>query len=198
MAYQNERNIGFFRLDGWGLPILGVLTIVLALIAIASTSAEATDRGGDEACADEACLEDGDRHHRGFGHRGRHRGWFGRHQRPDPEEAKDHMQYAAGWMLRRLDVEEPVREQIQARLATGFDELHPIVEKHRDSKGVWVEAVFGEAGVDRATLETQRQGAIESADEAMKIVTETLADVAEMLTPEQRAEVAERIRRHHR
>ncbi len=191
MSYQDQGNTSFFRLDGWGLPIVGVLTMLLALVAIAATRAEATDK---ESCEGEACVEAADDHH-GWGHHRRGHGFFGRRGHHDPEEAKEHMQYAAGWMMRKLDVEEPVREQIHARLETAFDDLHPIVEKHRESRGVWVEAMFGET-VDREALEAQRKQAMESAEQAMQIFTDTMADVSEMLTPEQRAQITERIERH--
>jgi Spy/CpxP family protein refolding chaperone len=107
------------------------------------------------------------------------------------------MQYATGWMLKRLDVEEAAKEKIQARLDSAFDELVPLVEAHKGSHEIWLEAVLGADEVDRARLEAQRHQAMADADRASQILTNTLADVAEMLTPEQRAEIAEKIRKHH-
>lgn len=195
MAYHEERTPGLFRLEGWTFPILGVLTIALALFAIAATRAEATNGEEGATCGDGACISEADSH-RGFGHHRRGRGWFGR-DRHDPEDAKEHLQFAAGWMMRKLDVEEPAREQIRARLDAAFDELHPLVLKHRESKGAWVEAVLGEQ-VDREALARQREETIDAAEDAIEIMSDAMADISELLTPEQRAQIAERIRRHHR
>ncbi len=108
------------------------------------------------------------------------------------------MQYATGWMLRRLEVEDEVQEQIQDRLGIAFEELVPLIEAHRDTRETWIEAVFGSEEVNRTGLEAQRQSAIAAADRATLIIADAISDVAEMLTPEQRAEVAEKIRSHHR
>ncbi|MCP5039622.1 MAG: periplasmic heavy metal sensor [bacterium] len=192
---DGNRNDKFYHLDHWGTPIVGVLTILLALVAISASQAEttsSTDAG--EVCASGECEE---RSHGRWGHHRRGHRFFG-HRGHDPEIAKERMQFAAGWMLKRLDVEQEVRDQIQARLDTAFDDLLPIMEEHKGSRDVWLEAVLGEDGIDREVLEAQRETSMASADRAAQIVTTALADVAEMLTPEQRAEIAERIRRHHR
>lgn len=107
------------------------------------------------------------------------------------------MQYAAGWMLKRLDVEGDVKEQIQARLDIAFDELMPLMEAHKDARETWLETVLGADEVDREALEAQRRTTMASADRATQILSNTIADVAEMLTPEQRAAIAERLRSHH-
>ena len=195
MAQYEDRKSKPFRIDGWGAPILGILTITMALLAIAATRAQATDAQANAACEDDSCLEERDGH-RGFGHHRRGRGWFGR-DRHDPEDTKEHMQYAAGWMMRRLDVEEPAREQIRARLDEAFEELHPLIAEHRAAKPLWLEAMLGKEGVDREALETQRQRTIENGDTAMRVVIDTMADISELLTPEQREKISERIRRHH-
>ena len=39
MAQHEERKSKLFRIDGWGAPILGILTIMMVLMAIATTRA---------------------------------------------------------------------------------------------------------------------------------------------------------------
>lgn len=197
---DRDRNRSFWRLDSWGAPVLGILFMLLTLVAISASqarsavAAEEAVEEAEEACSGHDC---GERHRGHWGHRerGHH---FSRHRGHDPERARERMQYATGWMLKRLDVEDAVKEQIQARLDTAFDELLPLVEAHRGAHEIWLEAVLSGDEVDRAGLEAQRHSAMADADRASQILTNTLADVAEMLTPEQRAEIAEKIRRHHR
>jgi protein CpxP len=194
---DSDRQNQFWRFNRWGSPILGILIILCALGLIAASNAETTDRAGD-SCTSDACASDsGSEGHGGWGHRrGGHR-FFG-HGGRDPEVAREHMQYATGWMLRRLDVDDAVQEQIQARLDLAFSELAPLIESHKGSHGIWLDDVLGGDAVDRAGLESQRQQAIATADSASQIVAGALADVADMLTPEQRAQIAEKIRQHHR
>lgn len=196
-THDEERNF-FWRFDGWGAPIAGVLIVLLLLIGISVNQAEATDNSIEE-CSGEDCVEESDRRwgferhgRRHHGHHGRRGGW-GRH---DPERAKEHMHFATGWMLRRFDVEDDVRGQIQARFDTAFDALAPLVEAHKESRDTWLESMLEGETVDRTALASQRESTLDAAAEAMEIVTDALADAADLLTPEQRAEIAEKIRRH--
>ncbi len=193
---QEERRF-FWRLDGWGAPIVGVLIVLILLVGISVSQAEPTTTS-TEACSGDDCGDERQSRwghkrggHRFFGHRGHHG------DRHDPERAKEHMQYATGWMLKRLDVEDDVEEQIQARLETAFDALVPVATAHKDSRDDWIQAMLGSERVDRDALAAQREATLTAATEAMQIVTDALADVADMLTPEQRAEIAEKIQRHH-
>ncbi len=189
---SRQRNNGFWQRGGWGVPMAGILVILLALAGISASQAE-PNADTEEACADGDCNH---RRHGRWGHHRRGHRFFG-DRGHDPERAREHMQYATGWMLERLDVEEDVQGQIQARLGTAFEELVPLAEAHRDTRHVWLEAALGADGVDREQLEALRTGTMASADRVTEIVTNALADVAEMLTPEQRVEIAERIERHH-
>jgi hypothetical protein len=196
---QNQDNKSW-RLDGWGAPIFGVLLMLIALVTISASqarSAGTSDEAGDVKQAEEACAGDDCEasHHSRWGHRGRGHG-FSRQRDRDPEEAREKMQFATGWMLKRLDVDAPVKEMIQLRLDTAFDQLLPLMEAHRGSHEVWMEAILDVDGVNRTQLEAQRHNAMADAERASQILTDTLADVAEMLTPEQRAEIAEKIQKH--
>ena len=190
---NRQRNEGFWRFERWGAPMVGVLIVLLALVGISATQ----DEPGDSA--EEVVAEHASDHRWGGGwgrHRGGH-GMFGRHG-PDPERAKDHMQYAAGWMLRRLDVAEDAQERIQSRLDSAFDELMPLIQAHKGSRDSWLEAMLGADEVDREGLEAQRRDTLDAADRATQIISDAFADIAEELTPEQRSKIAEKIRSRHR
>jgi Spy/CpxP family protein refolding chaperone len=60
--------------------------------------------------------------------------------------------------------------------------------------------LLAKPNVDRAALEAIRAQEIQAADAMSKRFVQSLADVAEVLTPEQRAQLAEKMkqRREHR
>ena len=58
-------------------------------------------------------------------------------------------------------------------------------------------ALLSQESIDRAALETLRAGQLQLAEQASKRFTQALADVADVLTPDQRKQLAERIGRWH-
>jgi Spy/CpxP family protein refolding chaperone len=58
-------------------------------------------------------------------------------------------------------------------------------------------ALLAEPTVDRAALEVLRAGQLQLAEGASRRLTQALADVADVLTPEQRRQLAERAARWH-
>ena len=200
---NHERNDQLRRLGDWGAPIAGILVVLVALLGISVSQAEATD-GGEEVGAEKECNHAGRgrwRHHRG-GHRFFGHGSFGHrsfgHRGHDAERAREHMQYAAGWMLARLEVEDDVQDRVQARLEAAFDELAPLIEEHMNTHESFAATLLGADEVDRDELEVQRQAAMAAADRTTSIVTHAFADIAAMLSPAQREQIAERLGRHHR
>jgi len=190
MGKNDSRN--FVRRNQLGAPIAGVLVVLIALVGISVSQAGVNDSqtATSESEKDEPGFFAKRWHH---SRRGHYRMRGGEH---DPQRAKEHMQYAAGWMLNRLDVEDEARDQIQARLDAAFDELAPLMEGHREGRITWLEAMLRD-DIDRGALEAQRLDAMAVAGEASEIVVSAMADVAELLTPEQRAELLDRIRDHH-
>jgi Spy/CpxP family protein refolding chaperone len=67
----------------------------------------------------------------------------------------------------------------------------------RDTRSSLVTALTG-ADVDRQSIESLRAARMASLDQASERVLQALADVAEILTPAQRAEIAEKLARHDR
>jgi Spy/CpxP family protein refolding chaperone len=58
-------------------------------------------------------------------------------------------------------------------------------------------ALLSEPTVDRGALEALRAGQLQAAEQASRRLTQALADVADVLTPEQRKQIAEHVARRH-
>jgi Spy/CpxP family protein refolding chaperone len=76
------------------------------------------------------------------------------------------------------------------------DDLFRLRQQHQANRDAF-HAQLGGATVDRAALEEVRKSEIALADEASKRLVRALADVADVLTPEQREALMDRFHRHH-
>jgi Spy/CpxP family protein refolding chaperone len=125
------------------------------------------------------------------GHR-RHHG-HGHGEMPDADEIR----HGVSWMLHDVDATDEQEEQIVAIASAALHDLAPLREQHRQHRDellrAWAEA-------DRVGFESLRAETMASAEQASQRLTQALADAAEVLTPEQRAELAEQHekRRQHR
>jgi protein CpxP len=128
-----------------------------------------------------------------------HRPWRGGwgHHRMTPEAAKEHMQVAAKWALRGIDANELQQEKVNKVLAGTIDELFRLKEQHQANREAFA-AQLGGASIDRAALEEIRKSEMALADEASRRFVQAMADVAEVLTPEQRQQLLEHVHRHRR
>lgn len=68
----------------------------------------------------------------------------------------------------------------------------PLAEKMRDNH-VQMRKLMAAATLDKAAIETLRVEQMKLADEASKLMTQTMQEVAEVLTPEQRAKLEEKM-----
>jgi protein CpxP len=127
---------------------------------------------------------------RGFGDHGHH-GLLN-----DPERAREHAAFAVEWAFRAVDATEAQRAEGKMVVERLVDQLIPLAERHRAHR----EAVARELvkpQIDRAALEKLREQGMGLADEASQIVVDGVADLAEVLSPEQRAELLELLHRFH-
>ena len=118
----------------------------------------------------------------------------------DPARLEEHL----GRMLKHFYVEIDATEAQRARLdpivKQAAKDLLPVRERMRDARKQGL-AVLTAASVDRNALESLRADQIQAADAASQRLVQALADVADVLTPEQRKNLAERLQRrrgwHH-
>ncbi len=122
----------------------------------------------------------------GYGHGCRH----GRHGFGSPEEAREHIERHADWVLGRVDATEPQKERIVAILEGSVDELYELRDRHRVHHDEIVR-LFTAQEIDRAAIEAIRSQELALLDEGSATLATALADVAEVLTPEQRAELGD-------
>ena len=127
-----------------------------------------------------------------------HHGWRGGHgfRNMSPEAAKEHLQVAAKWALRDVDASEAQQERVTAIATGAVDDLFLLRDRHLENKPAF-HAQLGGATVDRAALEKIRESEMALADEASKRLVRAVADMAEVLTPEQRQALMEKHSRRH-
>jgi len=128
--------------------------------------------------------------HRGFGP--------GRDGPPTPEEAKEHAGFFIGFALHRLDATDDQEQRVQEIVDGAIDDLYPVVQEHHANRDEF-RSILGGPTIDRAAIEKLRAEEMALADTLSRTVAAALADSAEVLTPEQRTELLERLGRfHHR
>jgi Spy/CpxP family protein refolding chaperone len=86
---------------------------------------------------------------------------------------------------------------VNAIVAGAVDDLFKLRDQHQANRAALHTELMGAATIDRAALEETRKSEMALADQASKRLVQALADIAEVLTPEQRQALAERIHRHH-
>jgi len=131
----------------------------------------------------------------GFGHgHGRH--GFGAQILKDPEAAKRHAAMAVEWVLRGVDASDEQKQQARQITDRLVDELGPLAAQHREHRAAIHEALAG-TEIDREALEQLRRRELTLADQASKLAVTAFADLAEVLTPEQRQELVAFAHRFH-
>ena len=129
---------------------------------------------------------------------GRHSFFHGRHRGPvDPAEAREHVAMGVKWALRGVNATEDQQQRVRDIAFDAIDDLFPLRDRHHANREALRAALSG-AKVDRQALEEARRAELKLADEASARLLEAIADAAEVLTPEQRAELAQMAQRFHR
>ena len=122
----------------------------------------------------------------GFGHHGFMRGPM------DPDKAQRRAERFARHLAVELDATTEQQERLAGTAREAVKDLLPIREEMLAARKRAVE-LLAEPTVDRAAIEALRAEQVARADTASKRLARALGDAAEVLTPEQRKKLAERI-----
>jgi protein CpxP len=115
----------------------------------------------------------------------------------DPEQARAHIEGHVGFFLDRLDASPAQKERIVEILTGSLGDFHALRERHRERHDEILD-VFTAPEIDRAAIEALRERELALAEDASESLAAALADVAEVLTPEQRAELRQWAELWHR
>jgi periplasmic protein CpxP/Spy len=114
-----------------------------------------------------------------------------------PEAQRERAEFATDWMLNKVNATDAQRSQIKAIVAATLEDLMPVRDEHRQHREAFL-AALTQPNVDRATLEDLRRAELQLAESASQRIVTALAEVADVLTPEQRAELVKMVERFRR
>ena len=109
--------------------------------------------------------------------------------------AEDHLEHMQA-MLTKIGASDAQKSQIEGLLKPAFEEMKAAHEAHSAAFEQFHEAITAPS-IDRAKIESLRAEQLKSLDEASKRMVTAITDAAEVLSPDQRAALAEQIRKHH-
>lgn len=126
---------------------------------------------------------------------GPHGRWHG----ADPAEMREHMQERLERLLDEVDATDEQEARIRAIAAQAFDDIEPY-RTQRETVRKRAQEILTQATVDRSALEALRAEQVQNFEAVSRRFTQALADVADVLTAEQRTELAKHLskRRRHR
>ncbi len=130
--------------------------------------------------------------HANEGHGGWHRHGKGMHGNMTPEQAAKRVDH----MIERMvpDATADQKSRLSTIMKSAFNDLRPLREQHRAARGEAMK-LLSQQSIDRAALERVRVNQMQAADRVSKRMTQALADASEVLTPQQRVTVAERMQK---
>ena len=108
----------------------------------------------------------------------------------DGDKIERFVEWQVDDMLTEIDATDEQRDQVHAIVTVAIADMVEFREFKREGRKALVEALTKET-VDRAELEALRQQRLDVTDRASQHLLTALADAADVLTPGQRAELAE-------
>ena len=127
----------------------------------------------------------------GFGHHGGPEAFMS--GKPlDVEQANKFADKRMQHMLDEVKATDAQKSKAAGIVKASLTKGAPLAEKMRDNH-VQMRKLMAAATIDKAAIETLRVEQMKLADEASKLATQTMEEVAEVLTPEQRAKLEEKM-----
>jgi len=130
-------------------------------------------------------------HHGGIGgHHHRH----GAHGQMSPEQAAKRVDKMVNWVLDDVDATDEQKSKVSALAKGALQDLQPLRIQHHAARNKAIELLTQDQ-IDRQAMEQLRAQEIDLAEQASKRLTAALADIAEVMTPEQRRKLAEQYKK---
>jgi len=116
-------------------------------------------------------------------------GWHHGSWADDPAAAREHAQDVAHWALKSVDATADQRARVDGIVGRLVDDLQPLAKAHRANRDAMV-AAFTAESIDHEEIERVRQSDLELAAKAYTRFTGAFTEIGEVLTREQRLELA--------
>jgi protein CpxP len=113
--------------------------------------------------------------------------------RLDPEERARRMEWRIGRLVEEAGGTPQQKDRLVAIATAALADLRPLREQMRESRRRGLE-LLATPVIDRRALEQVRATQMQLADAKSRRTVQAMADAAEVLTPEQRLKVAERLK----
>jgi protein CpxP len=110
----------------------------------------------------------------------------------DPAAVDQHLDRALKHLYVEIEATDEQKQRLEPIVKQAVKDLLPVHEKAHAARKQAVELLAADR-IDRGAIETLRAEQIQLAEQASKRFTQALADVAEVLTPAQRKQIAERM-----
>ena len=108
----------------------------------------------------------------------------------DPGVMRERADFMVEWTLSRIDATDEQRAQVKSVVQGAIEDLMQLREEHQSNRKAMIAALI-KPDVDRAELDRIRGAEISLMDRGSQRIVTALADAADALTPEQRAQLAE-------
>jgi Spy/CpxP family protein refolding chaperone len=108
------------------------------------------------------------------------------------EARREWVGFAIDRMLTKVEASDAQKAEVQAIVEPLATEMQPLRETFAANRESMMQLLLAPE-IDRAAMEALRSEQMDQADTISRALVATLADVAEVLTPEQRSELASRI-----
>lgn len=117
-----------------------------------------------------------------------------RHAAMDSSAAQELAGWRVHWMLNKVNATPEQKQQVEGIVRKAIADLAPVREQGRDLREQ-LTRLLSAPQVDRQALETLRAEKLKTADQVSQRVTQAMADIAQVLTPQQRGQFADMARK---